>query len=413
MMTPFLRHAFRKDLCRALTDRVALALYLGIPLVIGFMILLLMGSERPKPVVRLLVADEDNTVVSGLFKTVLRSEQASEFVRMEETERTEGREVIDDGDASALLVIPTGFQDAVLRESSAQLELVTNPAETIKPMILTVGLEVLADAVFYLHRILGDELRKIVESTDGGEPPSDEAISEISVGINRVLRKVEKYVSPPAIIVEAVSDDKDPAGDVPLAHLMLPGIILMGLLLMAQGLGSDVWNEKTAGTLSRMVSAPSPMAALLFGKLLADAVLVFSVSFVLLTIGMLFLDIPFARLPVALAWTTLSGVTFVLLFMWVFVHARSRRSGMVITNSLVFPLMMLGGSFFPAEIMPAWMSAVGRVTPNGWSLERLKDILIDRADATGLLVGTAGLVAVAIALFFHTAARMRGPFARR
>ena len=413
MKTSFVRYALRKDLCRLLKDRVALALYLGIPLVIGMMILLLVGGESPKPVAHLLVADEDNTFVSEFFKTVLRSEQASEVVRMETSNRADGREVLDAGDASALLVIPAGFQDAVLRESPAQLELLTNPAETIKPMILTVGLEVLVDAVFYLHRILGTELRKIVERTEGDEPPTNEAIAEISAGINSVVRKIEKYVAPPAIEVTDVADDQDPAADVPMALLMMPGIIVMGLLLIAQGLGSDVWAEKSAGTLSRIVSTPSPMAALLFGKLLADTVLVFSVSAVLLTVGMLFLDIPFARLPVALAWTTLAGVTFVVLFMWIFVHAPSRRAGMVISNSLVYPLMMLGGSFFPAEIMPTWMSAIGRLTPNGWSLERLKDILIDRADATGLLAGTAGLLAVALVLFCHTAARLRGSFARR
>lgn len=413
MTALFVRHAFHKDLSRLLADRVALALYLGIPLVIGFMILLLVGGERPKPVAHLLIADEDDTVVSELFKTLLRSEQAGEFIRLEEVSRADGRDAIDDGDASALLVIPAGFQDAVLRESPAQLELVTNPAETIKPMILTVGLEVMVDAVFYVHRILGDELRKIVESIDRDGPPTDEAIAEISFGINRVMRKIEKYISPPALTMNSVAEENDAARDVPMAHLMLPGIILMGLLLIAQGLGGDVWTEKTAGTLSRMVSAPKSMAALLLGKLLADAVLVFSVSLVLLTIGMLFLDIPLVRLPVALAWTTLSGVTFVLLFMWIFVHAGSRRSGAVITNSIVFPLMMLGGSFFPAEVMPQWMVAVGRLTPNGWSLEHLKDILMDRADAGGLLIGAAALSAFALVLFFHTAARMRGPFARR
>ena len=150
----------------------------------------------PQPVAHVLVVDEDDTVVSGLFKTMLRSEQASEFVRAEETDRAGGTEIIDDGGASALLVIPAGFQDAVLRESPAQLELVTNPAEKIRPMIVTVGVEVLVDAVFYLHRILGDELRKIVESAEGDAPPTDEAIAEISVGINRVMRKVDKYVSP-------------------------------------------------------------------------------------------------------------------------------------------------------------------------------------------------------------------------
>lgn len=413
MTTTFVRHAFRKDVRRVLTDRVALALYLGIPLVIGFLILLLMGGERPQPVAHLLVADEDNTVLSGLFKTVLRSEQASGFVVAEETDRAEGRKVIDHGDASALLVIPAGFQDAVLRESPAQLELVTNPAETIKPMILTVGLDVLVDTVFYLHRILGSELRKVVESTDGDEPPSDEVISEISVQVSHVIRRVEKYLLRPAITVEVVADAKDPAGGVPMAQLMLPGIIVMGLFLMAQGLGSDVWAERTAGTLSRFVSAPRAMAALLLGKTLANAVIVISVSAVLLTVGMLFLDIPLTRLPVALAWATLSGVTFVLLFTSIFVHVRTRRSGLVIANCLVFPLLMLGGSFFPAEVLPAWMGSIGRLTPNGWSLERLKDILLDRADAPTLLIGTAGLLAVALVLFFHTAARMSGSFARR
>ncbi len=413
MTTSFVGHAFRKDLSRAFMDRAALALYLGVPLIIGLMILLLMGGERHKPVAHLLIADEDNTTVSGLFKTLLRSEQVSDFVRMEETDRAAGRETIDDGEASALLVIPEGFQGAVLRESQAQLELVTNPAETIKPKILTVSMEVLADVVFYLHRILGEEIRKIAENVDGDEAPSDEAIAEISVGINQVMRKVGKYIFPPAIVVEAVTDEKDPTGGVPMTQLMLPGIIFMGLLLMAQGLGSDVWTEKTTGALSRMVSAPNTMAALLLGKILADAVLVFAVSCVLLTVGMLFLDIPLARLPIALAWTTLSGVTFVLMFMWIFVHARTRRAGMVVTNGLVYPLMMLGGSFFPVEVMPAWMGTVGRVTPNGWSLERLKDILIARTDATTLLASTAVLLTVALVIFLHTAARMGGPFARR
>jgi ABC-type Na+ efflux pump permease subunit len=408
----FVRQAFRKDLSRSFKDRVALALYLGIPLVIGGMLLLLMGGDGPKPVAHLLVVDEDETVASGLFQTLLRSEQMSEFLSMEETNRAEGHELIDDGDASALLVIPEGFQDTVLREEPAELELVTNPAETIKPKILTVGMEVVVDAVFYLHRLLGEELRAIVDSTDGDEAPDEEAIANISVDISRVIRKVEKYTFPPSITVEAVADENDRTGGVPLAHLMLPGIILMGLLLMAQSLAADVWAEKNSGTLSRMVSAPQPVASLLFGKILANAVLVFAVSLVLLVIGMLVLEIPLGRLPVALVWSTLSGVTLILLFMWFFVHARTRRAGVVITNSLVYPLLMLGGSFFPSEIMPEWMGVVGRLTPNGWSLENLKSILIDDVDGMALSMGIVGLLAAALLLFYLTAARMRGRFAR-
>ena len=74
---------------------------------------------------------------------------------------------------------------------------------------------------------------------------------------------------------------------------------------------------------------------------------------------------------------------------------------------------MLGGSFFPSEVMPKWMAAVGRHTPNGWSLEHLKDILVARADVASLGIGTAALLLVGAILFALCARSMRGAFVRR
>ena len=70
----FLRHAVRKDLLRAAADPLALVLYLGIPLVIGALITFLVagGGDGPKPVAHLLVADEDDSVASGLFLSLLK-----------------------------------------------------------------------------------------------------------------------------------------------------------------------------------------------------------------------------------------------------------------------------------------------------------------------------------------------------
>jgi len=36
---------------------------------------------------------------------------------------------------------------------------------------------------------------------------------------------------------------------------------------------------------------------------------------------------------------------------------------------------MLGGSFFPFDMMPKGFAQVGRLTPNGWSVIQLQNIL--------------------------------------
>ena len=55
--------------------------------------------------------------------------------------------------------------------------------------------------------------------------------------------------------------------------------------------------------------------------------------------------------------------------------ASSTRGGQFLSSMIVFPLMMIGGSFFPLEVMPPWMARIGRWTPNGLGVVQLKEIL--------------------------------------
>jgi hypothetical protein len=51
------------------------------------------------------------------------------------------------------------------------------------------------------------------------------------------------------------------------------------------------------------------------------------------------------------------------------------------------------------------------LTPNGWALEQLKGLLLERCDLSSLALGSAGLVAVAFLLFLLNARRLRASFA--
>ena len=54
---------------------------------------------------------------------------------------------------------------------------------------------------------------------------------------------------------------------------------------------------------------------------------------------------------------------------------RLARTADVLSTVVLFPLMMLGGSFFPFEAMQEPLRTWGQFTPNGWALMRLKEIL--------------------------------------
>src|SRR5262245_9141667 len=125
--------AAAKDIRRRLTDPAALAFWVALPLLLGGLLGFISdGGGGAPPRATVLVADEDGTFVSGLLSTAL----ARAPLDLTPVALEEGRRRIDDGDATALLVVPAGFQQAVLDGvSTAELALVTNPSQQILPNI--------------------------------------------------------------------------------------------------------------------------------------------------------------------------------------------------------------------------------------------------------------------------------------
>ena len=95
------------------------------------------------------------------------------------------------------------------------------------------------------------------------------------------------------------------------------------------------------------------------------------------------------------------------------VFASSHKGASIFSYAAVMPLMMIGGSMFPFELMPGWMASIGRLTPNGWSLENLKAILLGRATAMPIGAAFALLMAISVALFLVAGIRTVRVFARR
>jgi ABC-type uncharacterized transport system permease subunit len=73
---------------------------------------------------------------------------------------------------------------------------------------------------------------------------------------------------------------------------------------------------------------------------------------------------------------------------------------------------MAGGSFFPLAVLPGWIAAIGRASPNGFMADRLTTEITSLGagaiDSTSWLIVLAG----AVAGLLVCAWRLRSGFAR-
>ena len=406
----FLFASVRKDLARWKRDRVALLIWFGIPLIVGTLITSLIDGGGRTPTGTLLVADEDETFISGVFVGAFSQDQLGDLIIVEQVDSDEGELRINKGEASGFLTIPDGFQDALLNETPVTVTLKTNPAQTILPGIIEDVTEILLDVGFYAQRLIGPEIRAIMDASDGG-PPSDTFIAGISVDIQNKVEAIADKLSPLALEVTIVEPPpSEPAPN--LALLFLPGIALMAVLFAANSLAADYWVERDKGTLRRLVSAPSALTSFVAGKATAAFLVMLVVTAVVLLAGFAYHGIAWDKYLPSLLWVALGGVGLFAWFAAIQMLFPTNKAANLVTMILLFPLMMMGGSFFPLAALPDWIAGMGRLSPNGFVVDRLSTELTAASawsiDAQSWIM----LFAITASGLFISALRLRTGFAR-
>jgi len=378
-----------KDLRRLRRDPVTLLTWLGIPTFIAIILVVIFGRGDARPNGKLLIVDEDQGIGATLLAGAFSQGPLGNMISIEKVQREEGRRRINKGDASALLAIPKNFTAALLDGKGAKLQLVRNPAQRILPNIIEEMLSMLTDAAFYLQIVAGPQLREAAQG-----PPSDTGIAQISVQFNHVIENSRKYLAPPLIQLETkvIQEKTDKPGG--FAALMLPGMLYMAVFFIAGGLATDVWRERTSGALRRVVTTPASFRAFLAGKMLAVLIVLALVGAFGLAVAHFLADLRISNFPLAVLWIAVSGTGLYLFMMLLQSLASTERVANMLGNFVLLPLTMLGGSFFPFDMMPKGFAQIGRLTPNGWSVTELQKIL-DGVDVTPAAFGAVILFLIA------------------
>lgn len=393
----------RRDLLRWVRNPGRTALLFATPLVLAGLFGLVFGGGAGGDgiTIRILLWDEDDSLLSRVLQGM--GERTEGGARLDLTPvGPEGLEMMENGEASALLHIPNGFTDAYLEGRETTLGLVKNPAEQFLPQVVEEGVTLGAGLLSLASVVLRDELDTFRRFLTADGAPEDAAVAMLSTGVNRKIRELERYALPPVIELETATrtDASADAGDdgggpVGILALFFPGLSMLGMLFIAQSATRDIQRDRAAGLVRHLLTAPVTTGTYVAGKCLSVLVATVAAFAILVAIGRVAGVVPGDRVAIAalIVSSALLASGLLLLLMSV---ARSERQGDALTTIVIIVAAMLGGAFMPLPAMPDFILPLARLSPVYWTVDGFMTVALDEGGVSDVLGNVAVLVVVGL-----------------
>ncbi len=191
----------------------------------------------------------------------------------------------------------------------------------------------------------------------------------------------------------------------------VPGILVMMCLTAPMSAGYNLLIELIGGSMERLMVTPVNRTALLVGRALKEMTVLFAQSVLIIVLA---LPLGFElHLPGVVAGVALLIVFGVGLGSLSFVLAmRSAPGGelfYVVTQGLLFPLLLLSGVLLPLDSGPSWLRVAGELNPVTFIVEAQRALFAGDLTDLSVLYGAATSLAVAaLGLWLGNRAIRRG-----
>ncbi|GAA4826004.1 hypothetical protein GCM10011365_06690 [Marinicella pacifica] len=380
-----------------LREKWGLFSWLTIPIIIVFLMSFITGGgSQDESRGTLLVTDLDDSFVSNLLVNSLSQGELSGWIGIKKADTKEAQDIMQAGDASAWLTIQADFADDFLNQQPTQLSLVKNPAQTVIPDLIESALLLFTDAGGYIQQLFSDELATIA-AINSNNDLSDLEFTALSLSIRDRIDVFADNLDPLLIeLKERQTEQETNSPSVNFGLLMFPGAIMMALLFSISSLAMLIWADLQSGVLTRLSASSRGLSAYFLGQQWAVLAIFSGVVLLLTVLGGLYFGLPVQQWPLLIIGLVISGFVMWQILLSLVLLMPTQRSANIVVNAAIFPILMLGGSFFPMEALPDWLAQIGLYFPNGYFLQAIKDALFNQNN----YLMTAGLIAAGTIVLF-------------
>jgi ABC-type multidrug transport system permease subunit len=425
-----------------LSTRSELVSILVLPLIFTIVFGVVFGGVAWEPKVKVLFVNADNSVYSKRVEKLLRKQKG--FSIRSDT-RSKAEKTLSDRGADAAVIVDKGFGKAVETGKKTAIGIIRNPDSTRAFAVVEVTSGIAeriaanAKSAQVNGKLLDQARQSFLEKplpSLGGEaaphsspsaPPNLKLLSKVPVKdlpdqmqieLGKTFPYLEKnpefrelYESadkkwdpkPPVSVAATNIVPSKVRGDSTLAQGFSQsslGFTLMFVMFIVFGGAQGILEERETGTLSRLLTTPITKAQLLTGKIAGLYMTGVLQAAILIVFGAFLFDVPWGQdpLPVILVvGSFILAATGLAIFLSAVTRTRGQMAA--ITNVLVISLAMLGGCFWQIEITPPFMQQLAQLTPTGWAMQGLIDIVVRNQGISQVYVPSMVLLGFAAAFF--------------
>jgi ABC-2 type transport system permease protein len=187
-------------------------------------------------------------------------------------------------------------------------------------------------------------------------------------------------------------------------RIFVPGLLVQLGLFGSLFVGFAIIAEWRAGVIERMRVTPVSRFALLFGRVMRDAIALLVQSIILVLTGLVMgLRAPVGGILLALAFVVVLAISMSSLSYAVGLALKSEDALAPLLNSVAVPVLLLSGILLPLnqQSAPTWLYDLSRVNPFKYIVDAMREAFLGTyANSTvlwGVLV-SLGLAVVCVAL---------------
>jgi ABC-2 type transport system permease protein len=376
-----------KDLTELYRNKLGLVMLIVMPLLMMGMIGFIYPSngstisDMPVALVNEDAGFANSTLPSQAFVMGLQqiNSQTHMMVLSNASSIDDVKDLIQRGDLSGCIVIPSNFSESLMRGEQGTLIIVTDQSN---PQI-SATLQAALSAVFnQMGTMIAQQLVQTLN------PQVVNASNSLAI------------VKPYNVKTEGVV-----SGNPSYFDFIAPGMMALTVMMSVMtGLPAAISQEKEIGTMDGMMVAPINRLSIILGKALGQTIRGLIQGMIILALAVTLFGVTIhGSIPLVFGLLLLGVFAFVGLGVVITSVAKDQETATMMMMTLMFPMMFLSGVLFPIQQMPWYMQAISKFLPLTYAADALRKVMVLGAGipaiSTELIILIAfGIVMTAIAM---------------
>ncbi len=362
-MSTALMGLLRKEIIQFFRDRVILLLILWLYTIEVIICTVALSFDVKH--VPLAVVDQDRSALSRLLVRQFALSDAFDL-RYQERSVTMAQEYLSNSKATAVLVIPPGFERTVSGGDQATLQFLLDGTDS----------NIAANSLYNARGIVAELVRE-----------------QLPVNTNTAAITVTRVWYNPQLTTSS--------------FMVLSMIALAGMMVGVIHPAASIVREKERGTIEQLLVTPISTLQLFLAKIAPTMIMGLLAVFPSLLIVRAF-DVPMrGSLALFLMLTGFFLLSAVALGVLIAVYSRTLQQALLLSFFGLFPVMFLSGTLTPVEAMPDFLQLISRLSPLRYYMEIIIGVFLKGAGWTELWDETLCLITIAIPLLMLSLAMFR------